>query len=105
VAPNIFNSFMQQRACNDNDIDDENEMKFLQNRFKSKFELQSKMYTGCIFLSRDFLCTSSDQHHQTDLYIVNSFSYYQWRTMHLLKRARILLEDLSVPLLQTLSFA
>ncbi len=95
VAPNYFNTFMQESPCNENDIDDESEMKFLQNRFKSKFEILPKMYTGCIFRSRDYLSAKSDQFHQTDLLIVNTFSYYQWRSMHLLKRARILLEDLS----------
>lgn len=29
VAPNYFNTFMQESACNDNDIDDESEMKFM----------------------------------------------------------------------------
>jgi hypothetical protein len=36
---------------------------------------------------------------------VNTFSYYQWRAISMLKRARILLEDLSKSQMRHLSYA
>ena len=92
VAPNYFNKFFQEQAYNENDSEDAGEMKYIQNHFKTKFELMPRMYTGYIFQSKDYI---SDEEYQTSIHIVNTFSFYQWRSMTLLKKARLLVEDLT----------
>lgn len=83
-------------AFNDADRDDEftvNEMKFIQNRFKTKLEFMPHMYTGYIMSSRDYYM--GPHRYQSSLYIVNTFNFYQWRAIYLMKKNRLLVEDLS----------
>jgi hypothetical protein len=84
-------------------MDDAAEMKYIQNHFKSKIELMPRMYTGYFYQSKGFM--SSKDSYQTELYVVNTFSYYQWRTISLMKRSRLLVEDLSKGQLRALSYA
>lgn len=55
LAPNYFNSFFVEQACNDNDADDAAEMRYIQNHYKTKIELMPRMYTGYVMQAKDFL--------------------------------------------------
>lgn len=76
-------------------------MKYIQHRYKTKIELLPLMHTGYILRTRDFLGPDSLD---TQVYLVNSFSFYQWRQLSLLKRSRILIEDFSQKQLRSLCF-
>jgi hypothetical protein len=67
-------------------------MRYIQNHFKTKIELGKHLYTGCIYQSRDYL---GKGYHQTGVYLVNTYSYYQWRSIALLKSQRMLVDDFS----------
>eukprot|EP00347_Sterkiella_histriomuscorum_P012361 403368887 len=101
VAPNYFNHFFMQPACSQQDMDDANEMKYLQIHFKQKIELVYRMYQGYIFTSKDFIDNRS---YQTDIHIVNTYNFYQWRALNLIKNQRLIVNDISKKQLQNLSF-
>lgn len=102
IYPNYYNTFFLEDSYNENDLDDASEMRYLQNHYKTKIEFQRELYTGYLFQARDYL---GYDYQQTGVYIVNTFSYYQWRTLTLLKQQRLLIEDFSKNQLRALSYA
>ena len=102
VAPNYFNPLLQERSSSDNDKDDETELKYLQNHFKTKVELMPRMQIGYLFKSKEF---NGPENFETCIYLVKTFSFYQWRQLSLLKRSRIIVEDLSKDQLKSLCYA
>lgn len=63
-------------------MDDANEMKYIQIHFKQKIELAYRMYQGYIFTTKDF---TDPRSYQTEINIVNTFNFYQWRALTLIK--------------------
>mmetsp|Transcript_21741 Transcript_21741/g.20860 ORF Transcript_21741/g.20860 Transcript_21741/m.20860 type:complete len:216 (+) Transcript_21741:360-1007(+) len=82
VLPNYFNYFLKQQAHIKDDNEDLDEMKFLQNTFKTKLNLMRKSCYGYIFQSKEFV----EGFYETPLYIVNTFNYFTWRTLDMLQK-------------------
>lgn len=82
ILPNPFNDFLKLEANSLEDADDASEMKYIQTHFKLKIEFSERSNSGYIFFTKNFL---GDKAYSTEIYLVNAYSFYQWRTLQLIK--------------------
>mmetsp|Transcript_6962 Transcript_6962/g.5218 ORF Transcript_6962/g.5218 Transcript_6962/m.5218 type:complete len:112 (+) Transcript_6962:890-1225(+) len=94
VLPNYFNEFLKEPGHCRDDNEDLSEMKFIQHSLKSRFQLLPRSCYGYIYQSKEFL---PNYQYQTGIYLVNTFNFFQWRTLDLVQKVHSATVD-SVPL-------
>ena len=65
-------------------------MKYIQDHFKTKIELMERSYFGYLFEFKEFL---ENNEYDSNLYIVNTFSYLSWREIELIASGKKYVED------------
>lgn len=85
VAPNNFNPFFLDAAKEHHDKEEYSEIKIIQCHYKSKLELAERSYNGYYFSLNELAEGKSS----TELYIISTYSYYDWRTLSQIKNKKI----------------
>mmetsp|Transcript_23093 Transcript_23093/g.22503 ORF Transcript_23093/g.22503 Transcript_23093/m.22503 type:complete len:358 (+) Transcript_23093:178-1251(+) len=101
VLPNFYNQyFSKDQVIFDKKTDEVDEMRYIQINYKNKIQMMPKQQFGYIYQNKRDEMDIRD----TSVRVVNTFNFFYWRLMGLLKKKVYHLDEISTEHIQELSY-